>query len=67
MNYINRSFLTRYDSFNQFINKKNNETTIIKQPTEDDQQTPLELIIENHNMLQMEYITTAKFSMHAYE
>lgn len=49
---IDRKFLTRYSSFNEFINKANQDTDDNISNTE--QKTPLELIDENYNILKKE-------------
>lgn len=49
---IDRKFLTRYSSFNEFINKANQDTNDDINNTE--QKTPLELIDENYNILKKE-------------
>ncbi|WP_272029947.1 restriction endonuclease [Oceanobacillus kimchii] len=49
---IDRKFLTRYSTFNEFINKANQDTDDNISNTE--QKTPLELIDENYNILKKE-------------
>ncbi len=49
MSRIDRKFLTRYPSFNEFINKTNEEKN-----TNSEQKTPLEVIDENYNILKKE-------------
>lgn len=50
---IDKKFLTRYPSFNKFINK-NNESTFDNEKPSNEQQTPLEIIDENYNILKKE-------------
>ncbi len=50
MTHIDRKFLTRYPSFNQFINKSGEETSE-NEKTKDENQTPLELVEANYNIL----------------
>ncbi len=51
VSYINKKFLARYDSFNQFVNKTSEEGTKRPTNTSEEQQTPLELIAENYDIL----------------
>lgn len=50
---INRKFLTKYDSFNEFINNTSNEQKSTEIPV-NEEQTPLELIEYNYNVLKNE-------------
>lgn len=53
VSHIDRKFLTRYPSFNEFINKTNEETNE-ERNTNSEQKTPLEVIDENFNILKKE-------------
>lgn len=50
---IDRKFLTKYDSFNEFINNTSNEQKSTEIPV-NEEQTPLELIEYNYNVLKNE-------------
>ncbi|WP_245644921.1 hypothetical protein [Peribacillus loiseleuriae] len=50
---IDRKFLTKYKSFNEFINNTSDEKKIPEVPV-DGEQTPLELIDYNYNVLKNE-------------
>lgn len=50
---IDRKLLTNYDSFNEFINNTSNEKSTPELPVNEDQ-TPLELIDYNYNVLKNE-------------
>ncbi|MCF3944910.1 restriction endonuclease [Oceanobacillus alkalisoli] len=53
VNQIDNKFLTSYPSFNEFKNKANKETTE-NQESKDENQTPLEIIDDNFNILKKE-------------
>lgn len=53
VNQIDIKFLTGYPSFNEFKNKANKET-IENQESKDENQTPLEIIDDNFNILKKE-------------
>lgn len=52
--YIDKKFLNRYESFNQFINKSSSIPSKTEESIDEEKSTPLEIIEQNYNLLKKE-------------